>query len=321
MTHKHIGLACACAFFMACVVQTGSSLPQNQNQQQGNPNEPHPPFSADPSVAELLDFIPSNVAILGGADFEKIRSSEHWAAYKDKLIQELDHEAVGIFRDQCGIDIIEVAGWAVIAVPPERNNDDGTLMVMSSSVTWPELHDCTSRLGFQFEQDGDISIYRHLQETLYLRWLSNNTFMFSANPSGRGLYDAAQRKGAQGTFVSELIKEIDTTAMLWMVADTSKARDHFGGMQNLPGAVGLFGSGELPGSFSARLGVAFDNPQSARSTATQLAQQIDVAKQSMAGPFLQNVQMSVEGNNVMIDAALAKAEVDMLLSMAMQSSF
>lgn len=318
--HRLIGIvSVACLALSACIIQTGSgsNLPNNQDPQQGNPNQPHPPFASDPSVGDLLQFFPADTAILGGADFEKVRSSEHWSKYKHVLVDQLDNLAVAIFRDQCGIDIVEVASWAVVAFPPQQNNPDDTVIVMSSSVPWTQLQECTDRLGFQFEQDGDISIYRHINETLYLRWLSETAFMFTAAPDQRGLYDLGQGKGADGSLLADLISNIDTTAMLWMVADTDKARDHFGGgMRNLNDPVGMFGAGELPGGFSARVGLSYDNPQSARTTATLLAQQIDIAKQQpMAAQFLQNVQMSVEGSNVMIDAALAKPEVDLLLSM------
>jgi hypothetical protein len=303
-----------------CIVQTGpagGNLPANENPAEPPANQPNPPLQGELTMEQALDFIPSDIAVVGGADFRELRASSHYAANEAMLLRSLNHEVLGLLRDQCNLDVIQVAGMAIVAIPHDAEDKDRTIMILSSDVTWTELHECADRLAIEFEQDGDISVYRHPGGTLHLQWLSDNTFMVSANPGGRGLFDIAnENRGLTNSFLGGLVAQVDTSAMVWFAIDSVKGRSIIGNASGMPGALGMFGSGNLPGSLEGRAGITFDTAQTARSTATQMAQQVDQLKQQpMVAPYVNSIRMSVEGNNVLIDVSLPERDVSTLISM------
>ena len=317
MTTRHIALACLLGVVSGCG-GTGSStsLPANATANPP-PNQPNPPAQGDLSVATILGYLPRDTGIVGRADFRKLRASSHYSEHQALIESQLDHEAVRLFRDECRIDIVTAAGSVTVAVPP-TDDDDRTVVVISSTVTWPQLHECVDKLGFEFDQDGEISIYHNGTEPLYLRWISDNTFMMTANPSGHGLHALADQSGSlmDDPVLAALVSQTDTAAMVWLAADTDKARGHMQGI-SLVGWIGFFGHAELPGDLSGRFGLAFDSDSNATNTEAMVRTQLaEAAKQPMVAPYVGAVSIRKDGTNLLMDLNLPEGDVRTLLSFA-----
>lgn len=313
MNAKLTSLVCLCLVAAsACVVQNSSStLPDNSQQQQQNPNEPNPAFASTPAVADLLPFFPSDATYIAGIDFGKVRASSQFPQYRDKLQQLVTQEVPTLSAD-CDIDIVEALHTAVLA--GNKDNDDEVVAVVSSSVDWRGFNDCAAKSGIEFEQDGDISVYRGEHGTDRVRWLTENTFLVAVHRDERRIYDLGTGPSLADSLTAGLLANVDTGAMVWFAGAVDEADTRNSGLQ-LQGAVGLFGHGELPGAFSGRVGMAFDTEQHARSAATVMAKALDEARKGMAGPFLHGIDMAVEANNVLANVSFDKATVDMMLGM------
>ena len=284
-------------------------------------------------AARALDVLPQNVAFVGGASFASVRGSRLWgslleAARQDPTLAALDARV----RDGCHIDVARDV-QAVVIAGTALSDESRTLILLEGAWTEEQANTCLATvvapaqgLTMTIKKDGPVTEYTLRgvagEWRSYAAWIGPGTVLFAPYAAGDRTYlaDVLSSKAplAGDTHLVPLVRQVDTTATLWLAATGSDpmAADFLEDLTTPGGtkAAGLFLDVQLGDTLAAHLGVRWGAGKDARAAADKVRRELDEAKREKGGEFLRDSTVTVADRDLVVGVRLDAAQMTALLA-------
>jgi hypothetical protein len=265
---------------------------------------------------------PATSKVLGGVNLTSARSSALWTMYKDQLESAMSKE-MAEFKTACGFDPFTQLQSIVAGGDPSTEE----IVVVAKGVNRGQIKGCAEKLAakegkkLSVTDEGNLSHYQvDGGEQVWASWLDDTTVVFA--PEKDKDYITKRAVGetglAEGAEVMALLKNVDTSATLYVVA-TADAMGQNPAAGMMPGAKGFFASIKLTEGLDIDAGVRFDTPENAKSFAAMVQQQMAMAKgqqvpAEMAGLIkaIEKAVVKQEGNDMVLQLKLTNDDLKQL---------
>lgn len=287
---RTVSITFAAALAALCLAQAGC-----KKEEAGGPGGAAGMGGAAAAVPKGTGFavFPASSTAIVGVNVASARSSALWAKYKDQIEGAVAKDLAEL-RTACGIDPIAQAQTVIFGVNPETQ--EGVVVVKGFERA--ALKTCADKMSasgaekLTVTDEGKLSRYDVDGNTVWAAWLDDTTAVLA--PEKDKAYVEARAAGQAGLAetaeVMALLKTVDTSAAIYMVADASALGP---GAAFMPGAKGFFASVRLTDGVAIDAGVRFDTAENAKTTTSMISTQVQQAKEQLPAQFKAVVDKAV----------------------------
>ncbi|HTE54650.1 MAG TPA: hypothetical protein VK698_27540 [Kofleriaceae bacterium] len=271
---------------------------------------------------------PATSSFIGGVNFASLRSSALFTLYKPQIDAAMASSEMAEFKAACGFDPLTQIQSLVFGGDVQGKE----VVLVAKGVGRAQIKTCGEKLSatkgkkFVSTDEGNLTKYDVDNETVWAAWLDENTVVFSPEKdkdfvAKRATGDAGLAEGAE---VMGLLKNVDTSATLYIVAG-SAALAQSPATAMVPGVKGFFASVKLGEGLDVDAGIRFDTPDNAKKMTDMAQQQIAALKgqqvpAQMAGiiKIAERAEIKQNANDMLIQLKISNQELKELGAVVQQ---
>ncbi len=276
-----------------------------------------PAASVSRALGDPIGFLPGNSELVLSVDGDQLRTSALWTLADQKL-RAAGGSSLTTFTTTCGFDPMSSIRHVTLGLRGlERDVPEGVLVL--TGLPRQKLVDCFARTDISSRStltvDGDVYTIRKASDpsAVIFTFVDDTTLVVLVGAStNRSALDKVIASGAplrRSPAFTQLLDQVDTSAAIWgAVHGRSSMFDITRGSQK-PTAV--WGSIRLEDGAALSMRLRFGDT----ATAQQLVNLAQTQIQGAAQMFFDRIDVSADGAEVAVEAAMSEAKLSTLLSL------
>lgn len=257
---------------------------------------------------------PADSGMIIGINFDSVRKSGLWEKYKPMIEQQMASEMADI-KEACGIDPMTMLESAIVGANPTTE----AAVVVVKGIPRATMKDCGTKMAakegkkIEITEEGNLNHIVADGEETWIAWLDDTTMVMSPEQDKAYIEARAAGEGglAEGSKLMELLKNVDTSASVYLVGDIAQMGP---AASAVPGGEGLFASIKLTDGLSIDAGMRFGTADSAKAMTDMANQQMQAMKgQGLPpafGKVIDKAKVKTVDKDMVVQLSLTGAELE-----------
>ena len=274
------------------------------------------------AAGDTLSYLPATTTMVVRADVDKIRSSQIFASFKDKLMGQLPPE-MAEFEQTCGIKPTEDISAVTLGLGSGLQNNDDMVVVVTGKFDKAKANTCftemTKKDGREasITEEGKLTIYGDGTESQAVYWVSDNTFAYSASKDSlQAVVDGKNLK--TNTEVMPMIEKADQSAAVWAAGKLpADVASNFGALGGAP-PTGMYLAVHTTDKLDAKVGINFEKDDQAAQMMMMATMGLGQAagQPGPIGEMVKNIKIDQEGSALVVNTSMTAEQINAMTQLA-----
>lgn len=318
-----LSLACAAALVVSC----------NKGGDGGaTSGVPNPLGGGAAAAGGPLDYIPKDAGLVVGVNWSKFKGTKFHTLLSTSFPPDAKTK-MDEFKAACNIDPLNDLDSITVGVLGNLDKQSKVVVVVKGNWDEDKISKCATAYGekkgkkLTVAKDGNITSYTpENDKTVNVGWAGNLMVFTSQSMEGDKTYLTEVMKKAStvkdNKAVMDLLGKTDQGATLFGAFVPPPGSDAAGSFGKMTGGkeqlAGAYGTMKLANDLDLNIGLRFGSDADAKTVADKMSKELDGAKNSPQGAFLNKTTVTTSGSDAIIKVALDEKQLDQISEMAKQ---
>jgi hypothetical protein len=319
-----ISLACAAALVVSC----------NKGGDSGATGAGGNPLAAATGSGGPMDYIPKDAALVVGMNWSKFKGTKFFNLLTTSVPPDAKTK-YDEFKGACNIDPMNDLDSITVGVVGNLDKSSKAIIIVKGNWDEAKISKCATAYGekkgkkLTVVKTDNITSYTpedKSDKTVNVGWAGNLMVFTSQSMDGDKTYLVEIMKKASSVKdnkpLMDLLGKTDTSATLYGAFIPPAGSEMAGSFAKMTGGTeqlaGAYGTIKLASDLDVNLGLRFANEADAKSVADKMSKELDGAKQSPQGAFLNKTTIAASGTDAIVKVALDEKQLDQITEMAKQ---